>query len=400
MTRPTHRTAAPSGRPRDGFTLVELLVVFVVLSILIALLLPAINGAVRTAKNTAAQAELTRLGAALAAFKNKYGDFPPSRVILSENGLFPTDSTVVIPGATNQTDMTYGQLAQRSLNYMRKFFPKAEFRSAKDAPRWPAGSQQWYDFNGNGVQDLTPYVLEGHQSLVFFLGGLPSLDDDNQMYGYAMTGFAKNPSNPFTPLTGGTQFRSDNREAPFFEFDPNRLVKDPHRLVDISGKALSKHIPGYIDSLNGASSLGDDFITFIAYFSSYGNNAYDPNDVNFPTEKDSSGTPAVSLAYKVRYPTSDADDKHLCISPGPNPYTSNSTYDAGASYLANFINPQSYQLISPGIDGQYGPGGRYQANTAGQALPVDGPNLKNTADLNIRIRERDNLTNFHGGPLD
>ncbi len=73
-------------RGRAGFTLVELLVVIVVLAILVGLLLPVIAGAVRTAKNAATQAEINQLAQALANFKSTYGDYPPSRVYLSENG--------------------------------------------------------------------------------------------------------------------------------------------------------------------------------------------------------------------------------------------------------------------------------------------------------------------------
>ncbi len=73
-----------------GFTLVELLVVIVVLGILIALLLPAINSAIKTARNAAVLAEINQLAQALESFKSTYGDYPPSRVLLVENGNYST----------------------------------------------------------------------------------------------------------------------------------------------------------------------------------------------------------------------------------------------------------------------------------------------------------------------
>lgn len=396
MTRPAHRTAAPSGRPRGGFTLVELLVVFVVLSILIALLLPAINGAVKTAKNTAAQANLKQFDQALAAFKSKYGDYPPSRVILWENGYFPTSGDVAL-AATGQSDMLNGQLAQRSLLYLRKFFPKVTFSTSGAV--WPAGSKQWYDFNGNGVFDADPYILQGHECLVFFLGGLPQRTDD----GFAMTGFAKNPTNPFTPNvapTGSPTFVSQNREAPLFEFASNRLQDDTINTT------LATTFPGYLDSLG--NSLGGNQINFIAYFSSYGNNGYDPNDVNFAAEMADDGTTAVLNKYKVRFPVYTATKgattpPNHAASPAPNPYTSTATgaatTAAAATLTVNYVNAQTYQLISPGVDGQYGPGGMFKANATTEALPFDANTTVPATLKSIRQRERDNLTNFHGGTL-
>ncbi|MFN9972664.1 MAG: hypothetical protein ACK58T_22515, partial [Phycisphaerae bacterium] len=45
--------------------------------------------------------------------------------------------------------------------------------------------------------------------------------------------------------------------------------------------------------------------------------------------------------------------------------------------------PNSYQLISPGLDGLYGAGGVYNTSS----------------DVDARTAERDNITNFAGGAL-
>lgn len=414
MTRPPHRSTAPSGPPRAGFTLVELLVVFVVLAILIALLLPAINGAVRTAKNTAAQANITQLGQALAAFKSRYGEYPPSRVILWEDGWFRITNDPMAPASPAlQSDITVGQLAQRSLSAMKKYFPKVNLSSS--APVWVAPTTQWYDFNGDGKfggidptsgnpDPTRPIVLQGHQCLVFFLGGLPQVTDE----GYTMTGFAKNPENPFTPSIAPTApinaptFFSQNREAPLFEFAADRLKADPNNAF--SG------VPGYFDSL-GNTLVPDSQMNFILYFSSYGNNAYDPNDVNFAYETDDAIPQVKPIIgyFSVRHPVRTAaiaTSTRLAASPAPNPYTSTPTL-SGGSTAVSFVNPQTYQLISPGMDGLYGIGGQFKPDNTAGVLPfipagTPPPAVPNTnsADATVRQRERDNLTNFHGGRLD
>ena len=125
-SNPSPRRLSGEGRGPRGFTLVELLVVILILAILIALLLPALNGALRTAKNAAVGGEINQLAQALASFKAKYGDYPPSRIYLSEDGnLHAAASSFhrrLQPG-----DITYAQLGQRSIAAMRKFFPRVTF---------------------------------------------------------------------------------------------------------------------------------------------------------------------------------------------------------------------------------------------------------------------------------
>ncbi len=132
-------------------------------------------------------------------------------------------------------------------------------------------SARWYDFNGNGQFDGA-YILQGHQCLVFFLGGIP------QLTGTAIgtSGFAKDPTNPFVNSSV-----TSNRQAPFFEFDSGRLIPDlTSPFSALTGITLvTSGIPGYVDSLG--NTLGSGQINYYAYFSAYGNGGYDPNDVNF-----------------------------------------------------------------------------------------------------------------------
>src|SRR5271157_699400 len=396
---PTIRRRPGAGRGPRGFTLVELLAVMLILAFLIALLLPAINGALRTAKNAAVGGEINQLAQALASFKAKYGDYPPSRIYLSEDGnlMPPKGSTQIATG-----DITYAQLGQRSIAAMRKFFPRVTFNLG-------TATSNWYDFNGDGSQVVgstttQSYILQGHECLVFFLGGIPQ---PNGSGGYAASGFGKDPTNPFTNNLVGQPGYSGNRQAPLFEFVSNRLVLDPSNPSVGLGLAAPQ-IPGYLDSLGNPTPTGNlgDPINFYAYFSAYGNNGYDPNDVNF-AENDVNGNSPIGLGHNVAFPLTTPP----CISAGPNPYTSSLT--TPGTGLPTFLNPQSFQIISSGIDGLYGVGGQYQPDNTAGTLPYDSSStyyFSGTAwslesslaspDSSIRYRERDNVTNFHNGKLE
>jgi general secretion pathway protein G len=380
----------PTARPsRFGFTLVELLIVVVILALLIALLLPAIQGAIRKAYEAAVSSEESQLSQALADFQNKFGDYPPSRILLSENGYYNTAAVTQLyttTAAGQGADITDGQLAQRSITYLRKFFPKVQLSTS--APIFAAGSTVWYDFNGNGVFDGT-YMIQGDECLTFFLGGIPVLTTANGANTFGMTGFDKNPPNPFTNSIVGNTMYGANRYPPLFEFKNDRLA-------DLSSNL--NNIPSYYDTLGTNKPY--------VYFSSYGGNAYDPNDVNYP-EPDSTGTvPITARAFLVNFPVQSdalnstyATPTSLSYSPAPNPYTSSAAVPAtGTTTATTFQKPQSYQLISAGRDGLYGVAGQYNATTSStQLFPLDS--YINTTDPTIRQREYDNITNIKNGSL-
>lgn len=65
-------------RKQTGHTVVELLIVVGIIAILVGLLVPALSAVKKMAKETKQKAQLSTIELGLAAFKNDYGDYPPS----------------------------------------------------------------------------------------------------------------------------------------------------------------------------------------------------------------------------------------------------------------------------------------------------------------------------------
>lgn len=183
-------------------------------------------------------------------------------------------------------------------------------------------------FNG-GAYPPSPVNLNGAECLVFFLGGL----NTGTIEAPSMVGFSKNPRTPWDATAA-------NRDAPFFDkFTPGRLI-------DKDGDG----VPEFLDEL-------PDQDTPYLYFSSQGKSYRKSNS---------------ATAF-------DDFDVHGGMT---NPNDMSSIY-LGADNKTPLRN-QGYQIISPGLDKKYGPGGLY----------TDGTEL--TA---ARAVEADNITNFSGGVL-
>jgi len=137
--------------------------------------------------------------------------------------------------------------------------------------------------------------------------------------------------------------------------------------MNFEGTSDAEFMPEYRDSLPGQRNP-------ILFASSYGGRGYRDADVqltNQPTY-DAYVTTPTGFAYVYRRYT------------GTYPAT---VPNFTSSAVAPAFNPKTVQLISPGMDGEYGWGGVLDTN-----MELREPQAE-------RAFERDNITNFKGGTI-
>lgn len=336
-----NRRSSPRNAARAAFSLVELVIVILIIAILSSLILSGVQSAMKTARVAAVTVEFKNLEKAITDFKAKYGTNPPSGIMLYET---PAGWAGSAPSA---------QAVNRSRSLIKQVWPDFDFTIARD-------------INGDGDTADT-IMLNGSECLVFFLGGVNETDvventatitvksgktANDPITTWRPLGFSTNPANPFA--------RSGSRSGPFFEFEVDRLGNR-------DGATDAEGFPEYRDNLPGQSAT-----TPILYASSYDGKGYRDADIQFATQPvyDAYVTVPTGFAYVYRRYTAAIY---------PATVTSFSAAEA--------FNPKSYQLISPGIDGEYGWGG------------VLNGSMELAEPRTDRFVERDNITNFKGGTL-
>lgn len=191
-----------------GFTLIELLAVIVVISILIALLLPAISTVRKRATVAQVKTEISAIEAACTAFKGEYDVYPPSRILIPETATGWNSNTPDI---------------RESKAFIRQCWPQFDFNY---------GTAGQIDINDDG--SFTTLVLTNGECLAFFLGGLHNKTIEGSTTLWTSIGFSKDPAAPFKRGTGP-------RTAPFYDHPVSRYSdidndNNPEFLDPISGQ--------------------------------------------------------------------------------------------------------------------------------------------------------------------
>lgn len=282
--------------------------------------------------------EINGLSQAIAAFKAKYGVEPPSKF-----------SLYLTQAGWN------GDAVNTAI--VRQIWPQFDFTMAAGNNNIVAFPSWWSNNNQTVIN------MNSGECLLFFLGGVIQTQGANQVPG----GFAKNPAYPFSPPSA-----SSNREGPFFEFT------DISRIKDIDGNGINE----WYDALPSQTKP-------YLYFSSYDGRGYNLNEL--PCDSTGSnytiaGFPSLHDIYRV-YSSTVTSSYYPPASRSVNA----GSVTPSLSQLLPAQKPQSFQIISPGYDGEYGSGGVFNPN-----LPNSGlTDSSGKPDLNAY----DNLTNFNAGRL-
>jgi len=307
-------------RSSRAFTLLELVIVIAIIAILAGLTGTSAIKVMALLPRSQTATEIGNLALGLGMFQADFNmtDPPPSTLLICEDGNYLDKGAAGLQAYT--------------------FFQKTFGRNCSGAGDW----------NGNGTID-PPYLLQGHQCLLFYLGGIPIYTTDGNGGGtIGFSGFSQNKANPAAPATPGAR-----RYGPYYQFATSRLKLPP---ASPGGASF----PIYYDPYQVKGKMAA-----YAYFSSQGRtNWYTPSD---------------------------------CAAIGAQPY-----YQGMANNTPQYVNPRGYQIICAGADGTFGgqingpaPGAVSWQPLSGQ-IAADGTPVRNASG---QPSGNDDQTNFTGSLL-
>jgi hypothetical protein len=279
------------------------------------------------AKVSAIAVDMANLDAALNQFKEKYGNYPPD---FSNANVLRRHVQKAWPRIT--------------VNELRKFLAIAYHR-------------------GGGISG-SQWEIDPAEALVFWLGG-----------------FSEDPQRPFTGFGGPFSGDERNQDNAYFPFDASRLSESRTRLL---------YTVGYTD-VNGASQT----------FSFYARESTDDFELH---GLDNDPFP-VCFNRDTELPIVYLDAHNYLNSGYPIhlPVYQNSRVPGHAhAYLSDrkllnvnagfeWINPHSYQLISAGLDEDFG------ADSWNGTIHLF---KRYTSGVSFQAGDLDNITNFSGGTLE
>ena len=324
MNTPTSDLRIPNLK-RSAFTLVELLIVITIIGILVGLLLPAVRGALNAANELAVRTEMTQIEQAIESFNTQYGFYPPSfeQYNRSEAGNLSHPGLAAFLRHLNRIAPNHQET--------RTFFPGI---TAPNTPR----AVVWWNKVGRHLDQTS--------SMMFWLTGLTKSQQ------FPLTGGAFRPIPAFGVDTYSNGARFEILKA---DGTTDTILPDGSPFVIERVDFLKNLSPGqFLFNTVDASDLLDDSETL---------NSLVSRNVDVVPGSEL----AVTAGYRqVRGPSNSENLFVYRDAPSyiPNPLN---LRRSGYAYITNlpnplgdpiggatFANPRTYQLISPGLDGELG----------------------------------------------
>ncbi len=404
---------------RSAFTLVELLVVVAIIGILATLITQAAVAARQYVKVARIKIEMHQVEMALEMYKTKYGEYPPDfndqeAVVRHIKKRWPRYTPV-------QTVAPYAA-ATTSTQAYTYFIEAIRKKAGWDFAPGPGSNYQKVSYGAS------------FGAIPFWLGGLPNNTDgtrgtsvntggnwdnngDNNNPNWTITlnsgttteyhplthliGFSANPADPFdvgSPSKhANAKYPRTQTESPIMEFrlGKNLAIFNYNTAADGSGHACT------------AVVMNDSPLVYFQSNKSRQERAYampDGGYANLTNYSGQSGNPRVLTCFNSIYAGTPAfnfrmvaDGTRMSFQPGVAvPYADSGSMNPPWNIVrAAWRNPETYQLIHPGLDecfGRRNVNGNPNCNDNGKALYLsDGTGL-DQFDL-------DNIVNFGEGTI-
>jgi len=206
---------------RRGFTLIELLVVIAIIAVLMGLLMAGVMAVLQAKDRTQNKYDMDKLDESMRVALQDYSQessLPGYLVLYNNTDVYRKPSAYL----TNAADV---KDAERSRDALRKMFKNRFITDGPGTNQTPPAGVPWDGTTGTATTNKV--VLEGHQCLVFYLGGYCDSSSGTPI----MRGFSKNPKNPL-------DFTTKEVYGPYYNFESNRLVA-------LNG--ATKQYPAYAD---------------------------------------------------------------------------------------------------------------------------------------------------------
>lgn len=365
-TRPTLIPARSArGTLRDGFTLVEILVVIAIIGVLVAITVPAVNIAYRSVKQRAIALECQALATSIEAYRTKFDDYPPDGA----------DSALLL----RHLKKAFPNISPTEIDLLTKTGKFANWSGVPVASSANSGA-----------------VMDPSEALVFFLGGF----SDDSVF-------------PFSGKDGPIYILDDS--------SPPQQVKSSHAVANISSiqynpdrkNSLYDFKQGQLTLTANAAGLtvstDDTFNSGVTDLLP----AYHPSGLQMPFVYFESRTYQQTTVAN-RYATTSNGIVYPYRSAQLNTKYASDMSIPGRNKYYRFMNDKTFQLISAGLDDHFGgePGFFYaykplDSSTSSGTGPASGDSidLANSSvgtytrfkDASGGTYQDDNVANFAEG---